>query len=97
MSAARAIRLVAEREISERLRSKVFIAATLVMILLVGATTALQGALSKTPTYDVAVTAPVPRGLAAALQRAAKPFDDAKVRLQVVASPAATKAACRTS
>ena len=93
MSAARAIRLVAEREIRERLRSKVFIAATLVLLLLVGATTALQGALSKTPTYDVAVTAPVPTGLAAALQRAAKPFDDAKVRLQVVASPAAGRQA----
>jgi ABC-2 type transport system permease protein len=93
MSAARAIRLVAEREIREHLRSKVFLAATLVMLLLVGAATALQGALSKTPTYDVAVTAPVPPGLTAALERAAKPFDDAKVRLQVVASPAAGRQA----
>jgi ABC-2 type transport system permease protein len=35
----------------------------------------------------------VPRGLALALQRAAKPFDDAKVRLQVVASPTAGREA----
>ncbi|MGE5274852.1 MAG: ABC transporter permease [Verrucomicrobiota bacterium] len=87
------IRLVAEREIRERLRSKAFIAATIVMLLLVGGTTALQGALSKTPTYRVAVTAPVPTGLTAALQRSAKPFDEAKVRLQVVASPAAGRQA----
>ena len=59
------------------------------MLVLVGGSAALQGALSKTPTYHVAVTAPAPPGLAAALQRAAKPFDDAKVRLRVVASAAA--------
>jgi len=88
MSAPRAIRLVAEREIRERLRSKAFLVATVVMLLLVGGATALQGALSKTPTYRVAVTAPVPTGLAAALQRAATPFDDAHVRIRVVASPA---------
>ena len=35
--------------------------------LLVGGSTALQGALSKKPTYRVAVTAPAPPGLAAAL------------------------------
>jgi ABC-2 type transport system permease protein len=63
------------------------------MLLLVGASTALGGALSKTPTYRVAVPAPVPPGLAAALERAAEPFDDAKVRLRVVASPAAGRLA----
>ena len=63
------------------------------MLLIVGGSTALQGALSKKPTYHVAVTAPAPPGLAAALQRAAKPFDDAKVRLRVVASPAAGRRA----
>jgi ABC-2 type transport system permease protein len=93
MSAARVIRLVAEREIRERVRSKAFIAATIVMLLLVGGTTALQGALSKTPTYRVAVIAPVPTGLTAALQRAAKPFDDAKVQVRVVTSPGAGRQA----
>jgi ABC-2 type transport system permease protein len=93
VSGWRVITLVARREIRERLRSKVFLAATVVMLVLVGGTTALQGALSKTPTYRVAVTAPVPRGLAPALQRAAKPFDDAKVRLRVVASPRAGRQA----
>ena len=89
MSGRRAIALVARREIRERLRSKVFIASTIVMLLLVGGSTALEGALSKKPTYRVAVTAPAPAGLDAALQRAARPFDDAKVELHVVASPAA--------
>jgi ABC-2 type transport system permease protein len=88
MSGRRAIALVAEREIRERLRSKAFLVATLVMLLLVGASTALGGALSKTPTYRVAVPAPVPAGLAAALERAAEPFDDAKVRVRVVESAA---------
>jgi ABC-2 type transport system permease protein len=89
----RAIALVARREIRERLRSKVFLASTLVMLVLIGGSTALQGALSKQPTYRVAVTAPAPPGLAAALQRAARPFDDAQVRLLVVASPAAGRQA----
>ena len=93
MSGRRAITLVAQREIRERLRSKVFLVSTLIMLLLVGGSTALQGALSKNPTYRVAVTAPAPPGLAAALQRAAKPFDDATVRLRVVASAAAGRQA----
>ena len=93
MSAMRVIWLVAEREVRERVRSKAFIAATIVLLLLVGGTTALQGALSKTPTYRVAVTAPVPAGLVSQLQRAAKPFDGAKVRLRVVASQAAGRQA----
>jgi ABC-2 type transport system permease protein len=89
MTAWRAIKLVARREMTERLRSKAFIASTVVMLVVVGGSAGLQGALSKKPTYRVAVTAPAPPGLAAALQRAAKPFDEAKVRLRVVASPAA--------
>jgi ABC-2 type transport system permease protein len=88
MSGRRAIALVAEREIRERLRSKAFLVATLVMLILVGASTALGGALSKTPTYRVAVPAPVPTGLSAALERAAEPFDDAKVRVRAVESAA---------
>jgi ABC-2 type transport system permease protein len=93
MSAWRVIRLVARREIRERTRSKLFLVSTIVMLALVGGSAALQGALSKTPTYRVAVTAPAPPGLAAALQRAATPFDDARVQLRVVASPAAGRQA----
>ena len=97
MSGRRAIVLVARREIRERLRSKVFIASTIVMLLLVGGSTALQGALSKTLTYRVAVTAPAPAGLDSALQRAARPFDDAKVELRVVASAGSrTRASSKT-
>lgn len=89
MNGRHAIMLVARREIRERLRSKVFLASTVLMLLLVGGSTALEGALSKKPTYDVAVTAPAPPGLLEALERAARPFDDSKVKLRVVASPAA--------
>ena len=53
----------------------------------------MNGALSKNTTYRVAVTAPATPGLAAALQRAAKPFDNATVRVRVVASPAAGRQA----
>jgi ABC-2 type transport system permease protein len=92
MSARRVVALVAAREIRERLRSKAFLAATIVMLALVAGSTALQGAISKEPTYRVAVTAPAPRALEAALRRAAEPFD-AKVRVRVVASPAAGREA----
>ena len=89
MTGRAAIALVARREIRERLRSKVFLASTAIMLALVGGTTALEGALSKNPTYRVAVTAPAPPGLAAALRTAARPFDDGKVRLRIVATPRA--------
>ena len=58
MSGRRAITLVARREIRERLRGRAFLVSTLIMLLLVGGTTALNGALSKEKTYRVAVTAP---------------------------------------
>jgi len=90
MSARQAIALVAWREIQERLRSRVFLVSTVLMLLLVGGSTALNGALSKKPTYRVAVVAAAPQGLDLALQRAAKPFD-AKVRMTVVGSTAAAR------
>ncbi|HXV33838.1 MAG TPA: ABC transporter permease [Gaiellaceae bacterium] len=88
MTGPRAIALVAGREIRERLRSRAFLASTLVLLLLVGGSTAMNGALSKETTYRIAVTAPAPPELEAALERAAEPFD-ANAELQVVASPAA--------
>jgi ABC-2 type transport system permease protein len=93
VSGRRAVTLVARREIRERLASKIFLVSTLVMLLIVGGSTALQGALSKEPTYHVAVTAPAPAGLITALERAAKPFDGAKVRVRTVASAAAGRRA----
>ena len=93
MSGRRTIELVARREIRQRARSKVFLASTAIMLLLVGGSTALQGALSKKPSYRVAVVAPAPPALAAALERAAKPFDQAEVELRVVVSPAAGRQA----
>ena len=86
MSGTRAVALVAWREIRERVRSKAFLASTFIVLALVGGS-ALLGRLSNPEqTYRVAVTAPAPPGLEAALQRAAQPFDDAKVRLRVVGS-----------
>jgi ABC-2 type transport system permease protein len=87
------ITLVAWREIRERVRSKTFLASTLVMLALVGGSAALGRLYSPEETYRLAVTAPAPAGLGAALERAAEPFDDAKVRLRVVASPAAGRRA----
>ena len=81
MSGRRAIMLVARREIRERLRSRAFLVATAILLLAIGGSTAFSAAFTKSTTYRVAVTAPAPSGLGAALQRAAKPFD-AKTRLR---------------
>ncbi|HET8950166.1 MAG TPA: ABC transporter permease [Solirubrobacteraceae bacterium] len=94
MSGRRAIFLVAAREVRERLRSRAFLASTLILLLLVGGSTALSGATSKQTTYKVAVIGPPPAGLVASLERAAKPLD-AKVRLRVLRSPDAGRAALR--
>lgn len=88
MSGRRAITLVAWREIRERLRSKTFLASTLLILALVGGSAALERFANPEKTYRVAVMAPAPAGLATALQRAAQPFDDAKVRLRMVRSTA---------
>ena len=93
MSGAARITLVAWREIRERLRSKDVPGLDAGPAPPRRRLDRLSGALSKEQTYRVAVTAPAPSGLAAALQRAAKPFDDAKVRLRVVASAAAGRQA----
>jgi ABC-2 type transport system permease protein len=96
VTGVRAIRLVAEREVRERLRSEVFLASTIVLLALVGGSVALEGAMSKDTTYRVAVVSPAPPALAAALERAARPFDDADVELRVVGSPAAGREALDT-
>ena len=88
MSGGRAISLVAWREIRERLRSHAFLWSTSIMLLIVGVSSALPALLEKPTAYRIAVAAPAPRGLDAALQRAAEPFD-VNVRLHVVGSAAA--------
>jgi ABC-2 type transport system permease protein len=88
MSARQAISLVAWREIQERLHSRAFLASTLLMLALVVASSALSLALSSEKTYRVAVVAPAPRGLDAALQRAARPFE-ARVKIRTVPTAAA--------
>jgi ABC-2 type transport system permease protein len=75
MSGRRAIALVAGREIRERLRGRAYLVSTLVLLLLVGASTAAGGALDATTTYDVAVVGAAPPRLQAALDAAAEPFD----------------------
>jgi len=96
MTARQAIALVAWREIHEHLRSKVFIWSTVLLLVVVGGSTALSSVLHTTDkTYRVVVVAPVPGGLDAALQRAAKPFE-AKVKLEAVRSAAAARARLET-
>ena len=89
MTGRRAITLVAWREIRERLRSRTFLASTLLILALVGGSALVQRFANPEKTYRVAVMAPAPTGLATALQAAAQPFDDAKVRLRMVDSAAA--------
>jgi ABC-2 type transport system permease protein len=88
MTARSAIALIAWREIRERLRSRVFLASTILMLLVVGGASVLSRAIDTTTTYRIAVAAPLPADLDTALRHAANPFD-AKVELRVVASASA--------
>jgi ABC-2 type transport system permease protein len=88
VSGRRAITLVAVREVRERLRSRAFLASTVVMVAIVGASAAFARVYAPERAFRVAVAAPAPSGLDAALQRAAKPFD-ATVRLRVLGSASA--------
>jgi ABC-2 type transport system permease protein len=90
MNARRTIALVAWREIRERLRSRVFLYSTLLMLAVVGASSALPSLIDTTRTYRVGVVAPAPPELGAALQRAAKPFH-AEVELEALRGPAARR------
>jgi ABC-2 type transport system permease protein len=90
MSARQAITLVARRELRERLRSRALLYGTLLLLLVIGGSTALGGILAPEKTYDIAVTAPAPNGLAAALERAAEPFD-ATVEVEVLPTAAAAR------
>ena len=86
MSGRDVIALVAAREIRERLRSKAFIASTLLILALLAVSAVIGRLFDPQQTFDVAVTAPVPPGLTTALQRAAEPFDDAKAKVRTVGS-----------
>ena len=88
MTARQTIALVATREIRERLRSRVFLYSTLLMLAVVGGAGALPALIDTTKTYRVAVVAPAPPELGAALQRAAKPFDT-RVELRRLRAPVA--------
>jgi ABC-2 type transport system permease protein len=83
------IALVAAREIRERLHSKAFIASTVLILALLAVSAVIGRLFDPQQTFDVAVTAPAPPGLTTALQRAAEPFDDAKVKVRTVRSAAA--------
>jgi ABC-2 type transport system permease protein len=88
-----AVTLVALREIRERLRSKAFLASTALILALVGGSLLLGRMIDVRETYRIAVVAPAPPGLATALERAAQPFDEARVQVSVVASQRAGKQA----
>lgn len=93
MSGRAVVALVAWREVHERLRSKAFLASTVLILALVGGSAALSGLYDHQTTYRVAVTAPAPPGLGAALRRSAEPFDDVKVIVRTVPSAAAGRRA----
>jgi ABC-2 type transport system permease protein len=93
MTPLRAIVLVARREIRERLGSRGFLVSTAVLLALVGGSVLISRTFDEETTYRVAVVAPAPAGLTAALERAARPFDDAAVDVRVVASPVAGREA----
>ena len=90
MSARRTIGLVATREIRERLRSRVFLYSTVLLLVVVGGFSILPALIDTTTTYRLAVVAPPPPGLETAVQRAAKPFD-AGVTIRLL-RPAAARA-----
>jgi ABC-2 type transport system permease protein len=90
MTGRRAIALVAGREIRERLRGRTYLVSTVVLLLLVGASTAASSALDATRTYDVAVVGPAPPRLQAALDAAAEPFD-VEVRQRAAGSQEAAR------
>jgi ABC-2 type transport system permease protein len=76
LTAAATIRLVAVREIRERIRSRAYLVSTGVLIVLLGLGLALPEVL-QTPstTYRFGVVGPAPAGLPTALRRAAAPHD----------------------
>lgn len=81
MSGLRTVGLVARREIRERLRSRAFLWSTFLMLVLVAGSAGVGRLITTDTTYRVAVVAPRPAGLDAALLRAAQPFDaDVRVR-----------------
>jgi ABC-2 type transport system permease protein len=88
MSGRRVISLVAFREIRERLRSPAFLWSTVIMLVIIGASSVLPALLENEQQYRVAVVAPAPRGLDALMQRAAETFE-ANIQLRVVGSETA--------
>ena len=76
MNAAAAIRLVALREVRERLRTRAYLISTGILILLLGIGMALPKVISApTTTYRFGVVGSSPVGLTTALRRAAAPHD----------------------
>ncbi len=76
MSAAAAIRLVASREVRERLRTRAYLISTGILILLLGIGLVLPKVISApATTYRFGVLGPSPAGLTPALRRAAAPHD----------------------
>src|SRR4029079_12636171 len=89
MSGRHEIPLVATREIRDGLRSKAFIASTLLIVALLAVSAVIGRLFDPQQTFDYAVTAPAPAGLAPALQGAGDASEDAKVKLRTVDSAAA--------
>ena len=76
MNAAAAIRLVALREVRERLRTRAYLISTGILIVLLGIGLALPKVITaSSTTYRFGVVGSAPAGLTTALRRAAAPHD----------------------
>lgn len=93
MSGSHAVRLVAAREIRERLRSKAFRTSTLITLALILAAAILPGIAfnDEATSYDVGVVGEVPPGFAAALDEAAAAFGDSVVDVRELDDAAAAE------
>ncbi|MGZ4384737.1 MAG: ABC transporter permease [Gaiellaceae bacterium] len=95
MSAIAAIRLVAEREVRERLRSRAFLVATVLLLVIMGVAIASPGLFGgKTTDYKIGIPGPPPAGLEAVLARQGKPLD-VKVRIERIGGEIAARKALR--
>ena len=95
MSGVAAIRLVAEREVRERLRSRTYLVSSALVVALLVLGLVLPRLISApTPTYRFAVVGPPPPGLVPALRQEAAPHD-AHVAVRAYPTRAAALAAVR--
>ncbi|MBA2497981.1 MAG: hypothetical protein H0V33_12985, partial [Acidimicrobiia bacterium] len=94
MTGSHAVRLVAAREIRERLRSKAFRTSSVITLLFILAAAILPGLLAsddEATTYDVGLVGDAPPGFASALDEVAAAFGDSVVEVRELDDAAAAE------